>query len=110
MCWHCESVGYYRSLEAGSADFSRDGSLLAVAFRRSVTLWDPDTNQLRTVLPGINRGNDIKQTRCVSCLRGSAKKTISKNPRLLWNWVGGGSRSLGIFFVENHPKIALKEW
>ena len=30
----------------------------------------------------------------LTVLRGFAKK---KNPRLLWNWVGG-SRSLGIFF------------
>ena len=34
---------------------------------------------------------------------------FSKNPRLLWKWVGG-SRSLGIFSLKNHPKIALKQY
>ena len=34
-------------------------------------------------------------------------KNFSKNPRLLWKWVGG-SRSHSEFFFENHPKTALK--
>ena len=43
-------------------------------------------------------------------LRGFAKKKNSKNPRLLWKWVGG-SRSLGHFFVwKNRPKIALNQY
>ena len=44
-------------------------------------------------------------------MRGFAKKffLFSKNPRLLGKWVGG-SRSLGIFFLENRPKIALNQY
>uniref|UniRef100_T1JFS5 WD repeat-containing protein 75 second beta-propeller domain-containing protein n=1 Tax=Strigamia maritima TaxID=126957 RepID=T1JFS5_STRMM len=48
--WSCESVGYYRQEKAGDAAFNEDGSLLAVVFGRAITLWDPDTNALRTTL------------------------------------------------------------
>ena len=45
--------------------------------------------------------------------RGFAKKKNSKNPRLLWKWVGG-SRSLGIFSFfkssQNSPKPVLIFW
>ncbi len=50
QCWNCESVGFYKELPVGPADFSQDGSLLAVGFGASLTLWDPDTNALRTSL------------------------------------------------------------
>ena len=58
--WNCESAGFYRSYKAGPADFSEDGSLLAVAFENHLTLWDPDTNALRLTLE--QRSGDI---RCV---------------------------------------------
>ena len=59
--WNSESVGFYRDRESGDVDFSEDGSLLAVAFGPTVTLWDPETNQLRStlVLPGLT--DNIKQ-------------------------------------------------
>ncbi len=62
QCWNCESVGYYKEEEAAPADFSEDGSLLAVGFGSSVTLWDPDTNALKTNLLHT-AGN--AQIRCV---------------------------------------------
>ena len=43
-----------------------------------------------------------------SSMRGSARETNSKNPRLLWKWVGG-SKSHSDFF-ENRPKLALNQW
>ena len=43
-----------------------------------------------------------------AALRGFAKKTISKNPRLLWKGMGG-SRSHSNF-LENLPKIALNQY
>ena len=43
-------------------------------------------------------------------LKGSCKENKnSKNPSLLWKWVGG-SRSHSDFFVENHPEIALNQY
>ncbi len=49
-CWNCESVGFYRNHPGGCADFSEDGSLLAVAFSEVLTIWDADTNGLRHTL------------------------------------------------------------
>ncbi|XP_052809622.1 WD repeat-containing protein 75-like [Mya arenaria] len=48
--WMCESVGFYRDFEAGSAEFSDDGSLLAVVFESCITLWEPETNLLKHTL------------------------------------------------------------
>ena len=46
--------------------------------------------------------------------RGFAKKKNSKNPRLLWKWVGGSSRSHSEFFFgrssQNSPKPVLIFW
>ena len=46
-CWSCTSQGFYRDLPCGASGFSCDGSLLAVAFQTTLTLWDPDTVSLR---------------------------------------------------------------
>ncbi|KAL4222402.1 WD repeat-containing protein 75 [Mactra antiquata] len=48
--WACESVGFYRNLPAGQTDFSEDGSLLAVTFDSTITLWNPETNLLQQTL------------------------------------------------------------
>lgn len=50
VCWHCESVGFYRNQMAGPADFSHDGSLLAVAFDTVLTIWEPETNTMKVAL------------------------------------------------------------
>ncbi|KAJ3374548.1 WD repeat-containing protein 75 [Allomyces arbusculus] len=39
--WRCRSAAYYRNLTPQSAAWSADGSILAVAFDKTVTLWDP---------------------------------------------------------------------
>ena len=43
-------------------------------------------------------------------VRGFAKKTNSKNPRLLWKWVGGSRSHSEFVVVENRPKIALSQY
>ena len=54
--WNCTFVGSYRSLQPKDACFSEDGSLLAVAFCQIITIWDPDTNELkRTFCQGTPR-------------------------------------------------------
>nr|XP_002741255.2 PREDICTED: WD repeat-containing protein 75-like [Saccoglossus kowalevskii] len=50
VCWTCQSVGFYHDLPTGSIAFSTDGSLLAVVCSNIITLWDPDTNGLKTRL------------------------------------------------------------
>ena len=37
-------------------DFSEDGSLLAIAFESTLTLWNPDTNGLRLTLESGSNG------------------------------------------------------
>ena len=48
--WDCESVGFYRSLNAGCADFSFDGTALAIGFEHLITLWDPDNMTVHATL------------------------------------------------------------
>ncbi|XP_012257158.2 WD repeat-containing protein 75 [Athalia rosae] len=48
--WQCYNVGLYRNLIPTDAAFSADGSLLAVGFGASLTVWEPETNQLKCSL------------------------------------------------------------
>ena len=48
--WTCDSVGYYRDKPAGVARFSEDGSVLAVAFEATLTIWEPDSNAMKATL------------------------------------------------------------
>ncbi|XP_062598774.1 WD repeat-containing protein 75-like [Saccostrea cucullata] len=58
--WVCDSVGYYRDRPAGPVSFSEDGSLLAVGFSSTLTVWDSDTNVLRHCFHGQTDGSNIK--------------------------------------------------
>ena len=51
-----ETSGYYRDKECTLADFSEDGSVLAVVFENTLTFWDPIENQLCT---SIDQGAKI---------------------------------------------------
>ncbi|KAG9451107.1 hypothetical protein H6P81_011072 [Aristolochia fimbriata] len=56
--WRCQSVGSYKKRPMTAAEFSTDGSVLAVAAEVVVTLWDPDKNVLlavvgETIMPNI---------------------------------------------------------
>jgi len=46
LSWSCTSVGFYRQKPAGDIAFSEDGSVLAVAFKDVITLWDPEYNSM----------------------------------------------------------------
>ncbi|KAF0700325.1 Aste57867_9138 [Aphanomyces stellatus] len=48
--WTCRSLAQFRDVAIGAVAFSDDGSLLAVAYGSLLTLWDPDTNVLQSVL------------------------------------------------------------
>ncbi|RHY31298.1 hypothetical protein DYB32_003635 [Aphanomyces invadans] len=48
--WTCRSLAQFRQVGIGAVEFSPDGSLLAVAYGSLLTLWDPATNVLQSVL------------------------------------------------------------
>ena len=51
---------------------------------------------------------------CIYCkmtaIRGFAKLKKSKNPRLMWKWVGGSRSHSEFSSLENRPKIALNQY
>ncbi|KAL0363010.1 UNVERIFIED_CONTAM: Pentatricopeptide repeat-containing protein, chloroplastic [Sesamum calycinum] len=48
--WRCHAVGSYKKKPMTAAAFSGDGSVLAVAAEKVITLWDPDRNALLAVI------------------------------------------------------------
>ncbi|GFQ03218.1 WD repeat-containing protein 75 [Phtheirospermum japonicum] len=82
--WTCHALGSYKKKPMNAAAFSSDGSVLAVAAEKFITLWDPDRNTLLAVIgdslePITNLSFVGKSNYLVSASRGS-------NPRLtLWN-------------------------
>ncbi|XP_076361137.1 WD repeat-containing protein l(2)05287 [Tachypleus tridentatus] len=61
LCWNCQSVGFYRNMVAKDADFSTDGSLLAVSFDHIATLWESETNALKATLCHPKSEENISQ-------------------------------------------------
>ncbi|NXU49613.1 WDR75 protein, partial [Turnix velox] len=47
VSWSCDFVGSYHNYQAMSCCFSEDGSLLAVSFEETVTVWDSITWDLK---------------------------------------------------------------
>ncbi|XP_059558517.1 WD repeat-containing protein 75 [Myotis daubentonii] len=45
--WTCDFVGSYHKYQATNCCFSEDGSLLAVSFEETVTIWESETWELR---------------------------------------------------------------
>ncbi|CAI9787909.1 unnamed protein product [Fraxinus pennsylvanica] len=82
--WRCHAVGSYKKKPMTAAAFSADGSVLAVAAEKVVTLWDPDQNILVAVIgdtlePIVTLSFVGKSTYLMSASRGS-------NPQLtLWS-------------------------
>jgi len=60
MVWRCESVGFFRSLPAGDVSFSGDGSLLAVTFGPTLTVWVPETNLLKCSLTEAHSNENLR--------------------------------------------------
>ncbi|XP_015598224.1 WD repeat-containing protein 75 [Cephus cinctus] len=59
--WQCHSVGLYRDFSATDAGFSMDGSLLGVGFGSSLTIWIPETNELKCSLTHSRYSAAIKR-------------------------------------------------
>ncbi|GLH12261.1 Uncharacterized protein GBIM_17005 [Gryllus bimaculatus] len=50
LVWNSENVGFYRNIPIGDLSFSSDGSLMAIAFGPTLTVWVPGSNQLKCSL------------------------------------------------------------
>ena len=62
-CWRVESSGYYKDKPCLCADFSDDGTMLAVGFGNALTLWDPIENHMCTAI--TQSGNVTKVKFCI---------------------------------------------
>ncbi|CAH1961489.1 unnamed protein product [Acanthoscelides obtectus] len=50
IMWLCLGIGFHRDLPCKSLSFSADGSLLATGFGKLLTIWTPDTCELKCSL------------------------------------------------------------
>jgi NET1-associated nuclear protein 1 (U3 small nucleolar RNA-associated protein 17) len=50
----CRSVGDFKDFPASALSFSTDGSLLAVAYKSTITLWDPMSSTFHRSLTFTN--------------------------------------------------------
>ncbi|XP_020383121.2 WD repeat-containing protein 75 [Rhincodon typus] len=76
VCWSCDFVGTYHHLQATNCSFSEDGSLLAVSFEQIITLWDPDTWDLKCTFchpPGKIRDFAFGRLSCSKYLLGTTE-------------------------------------
>lgn len=77
--WQFYSVGFYRQLPSTDAAFSIDGSILGVGFESSLTLWSPESMNLKATLSHILYPQTIthvefgKQESCHLIVTGSAE-------------------------------------
>jgi hypothetical protein len=60
MVWRCESVGFFRNLPTGDISFSADGSLMAVAFGPTLTVWVPETSELKCSLTEVHSKTNLR--------------------------------------------------
>eukprot|EP00123_Amoebidium_parasiticum_P010104 comp19891_c0_seq1/m.24091 comp19891_c0_seq1/g.24091 ORF comp19891_c0_seq1/g.24091 comp19891_c0_seq1/m.24091 type:complete len:873 (-) comp19891_c0_seq1:315-2933(-) len=87
--WDCAATGTFRSLPATASDFSHDGSLLAVAFEQTVTLWAPSTGALAGTL---NQGNQAGSVTSLVFVPGTAYlAAATQNTVTVWNLLTGSA-------------------
>ncbi|CAN4102517.1 unnamed protein product [Withania somnifera] len=90
--WTCHSVGSYKKKPMTAAAFSGDGSMLAVAAERVITLWDPVKNILvATVGESLDPISSLafvgKSEYIVTTSRGSnAQLSVWSMSRLSLSW------------------------
>ena len=63
--WYNHCVGFYKDYFCKSVDFSEDGTLLAVSYGQTVTLWDPESNVLKKTLSHPPPFSSLKYVRFV---------------------------------------------
>lgn len=63
--WRCRSTGFWKDCQATDLSFSRDGSILAVAFENAITLWSPFNMKCYSVLSYPSEKHFIKNLQFV---------------------------------------------
>ncbi|NXN99488.1 WDR75 protein, partial [Rhinopomastus cyanomelas] len=74
VSWSCDFVGSYHNYQATNCCFSEDGSLLAVSFEETVTVWDSVTWDLKCTFchpPGKIRNICFGRLTCAKFLIGT---------------------------------------
>ncbi|NWU94955.1 WDR75 protein, partial [Upupa epops] len=74
VSWSCDFVGSYHNYQATNCCFSEDGSLLAVSFEETVTVWDSATWDLKCTFchpPGKIRNICFGRLTCSKFLIGA---------------------------------------
>ncbi|XP_015723319.1 WD repeat-containing protein 75 [Coturnix japonica] len=74
LSWSCDFVGSYHGYQATNCCFSEDGSLLAVSFEETVTVWDSSTWDLKCTFchpPGKIRSICFGRLKCSKYLIGA---------------------------------------
>ncbi|KAK2562049.1 WD repeat-containing protein 75 [Acropora cervicornis] len=104
--WSCRSVGYYGDTPCQGAAFSQDGSLLAVAYSQTITLWNPETNELRKTLTLPYPDEKISSIKFGA--NGSSQYLISTTKKFLnvWNLL---NCSVYVFDPASPFPVAVKE-
>eukprot|EP00128_Syssomonas_multiformis_P007279 Colp12_sorted_trinity150504_noHs@23611 len=80
--WVCGSVGFYRDFLSHDADFAEDGSLLAVAYGQTVTLWDPSYTALLNTLTHSVSTEEVKRVMFVP----KTHFLVTYSESHLWVW------------------------
>lgn len=76
--WTCDFVGSYHKHQATSGCFSEDGSLLAVSFEETVTVWESGTWELRCTF--CQRAGRVRWVNGVSTCAPRGNGRLSEGP------------------------------
>ncbi|KAL1137709.1 hypothetical protein AAG570_009405, partial [Ranatra chinensis] len=83
IVWGCGSTGFYRDKDCGVASFSEDGSLLAVSFAETLTIWDIDNINIKTTLTRQHHKINFVQFGREECCH--LVTTATDNELSVWN-------------------------
>ena len=81
--WRCRSVGYYRDQCASTSAFSTDGSLVAITYGTTITLWDPATIVLKRTLQFSHSDYSLEHLQFIS--NAPFLVAASKSHLYVWN-------------------------
>ena len=83
--WNCQAVTCYHDLPAFDASFSEDGSLLAVTFGRTVTIWNSGTCMLQNTLSCPIKEEQIMKVLFGRDVASHCLVTASQHHLMTWN-------------------------
>ncbi len=85
--WSCCGSGDYRSMPVTSAAYSNDGSVLAVAYKQIITLWNPTPDNITLCTTLVHPTPDAK-IRSLSFIRDTPYLVAASHSSLfVWNMI-----------------------